>query len=109
MTQQAPTQIDNATIVLKANIYFDGKVTSHTILLPDGTKKSVGLLYPGAYTFNTDAAERMDIIAGSCTVKLADDTETKTYTEGTHFNIPAQSSFDIQIESGITEYLCSYE
>ena len=65
-----PTEFANVTAVAKANIYFDGKVVSHSILLPDGSKKTLGLIYPGNYHFGTDKAERMEIIAGACTVKL---------------------------------------
>jgi uncharacterized protein YaiE (UPF0345 family) len=103
-----PKQLDNVSIICKANIYFDGKVTSHTILFPDGTKKSIGLLYTGAYTFNTEAPEKMEIIAGSCAVKIAGEQETKTYPAGTHFNVPEDSAFDIEIKEGIAEYVCSY-
>ena len=59
-----PTQFTGATVMTKANIYFDGKVVSHTLLVPGGTKKTLGLIYPGAYHFGTDAPERMEIIAG---------------------------------------------
>ena len=46
------------TAVAKANIYFDGKVVSHTILLPNNSRKTLGLIYPGKFHFGTDAAER---------------------------------------------------
>jgi len=32
-------QFENVTVVKAANIYFDGKVTSRTVLFADGTKK----------------------------------------------------------------------
>ena len=65
-----PTQFDNVTAIVKANVYFDGKVVSHTIQ-QGSTKKTLGLIYPGSFKFNTDAPERMDITDGSCKVKLA--------------------------------------
>ena len=49
-------QFDQVSVVCKANVYFDGKVVSHSILFPDGTKKSAGLIYPGQYTFNTGSS-----------------------------------------------------
>ena len=61
------------TAVAKANVYFDGKVVSHTIFLPDNSRKTLGLIYPGKFHFGTDAAERMEIIAGECHVKLDDE------------------------------------
>lgn len=102
-----PKTISNATVTLKANVYFDGRVVSHTIL--DGeTKKTAGLIYPGTYSFNTDAAELMEIIAGECRVRLKGETEWTSYSADTAFNVPAKSSFDIAVDGGITEYLCTF-
>ena len=104
-----PTVIPNVSVPLKANIYFDGKVISHTLLAADGSKKTIGLIFPGSFHFNTDAPERMDILAGTCRVKLAGETAWKSYAAGTTFHVPGQSSFDIAVESGSAEYLCSFE
>lgn len=109
MSEQVPNQFDSVSVVCKANVYFEGNVVSHSILFADGTKKSVGLIYAGTYTFNTDVAERMEIIAGSCRAKIAGGDEQKTYAAGSFFEVPAKSSFEIAIDSGITEYVCSYE
>src|SRR6478735_1389345 len=80
-------QFSNVTAHAKANVYFDGKVVSHTILFADGSKKTLGLIYPGTYHFGTDAAERMEISDGSCTVILDGSTENKAYAAGTHFDV----------------------
>ncbi len=101
-------QFDNVSIKLKANVYFDGGVVSHAIVLADGTKKTVGLIRAGQYHFNTDAAERMDIIAGSCRVKLAGENAFKPYNAGDFFTVAAKSGFDIAVDGGLTEYLCSF-
>jgi uncharacterized protein YaiE (UPF0345 family) len=101
-------QLDNVSIKLKANVYFDGGVISHTILLSDGTKKTAGLIRAGEYHFNTDAAERMDIIAGTCRVKINGESGVKTCNAGDFFNVPAKSGFDITVDAGLTEYLCSF-
>jgi purine/pyrimidine-nucleoside phosphorylase len=104
-----PTEFAAVTAVAKANVYFDGKVVSHTIRFADGSKKTLGLIYAGDYHFGTDAPERMDIVAGSSSVKL-DGTETwKTYAAGTSFHVPGKSGFSIRVESGIAEYICSFE
>ena len=63
-----PAEFHGITAVTKANIYFDGKVVSHSILLADGSKKTLGLIYPGRFHFGTDKAERMELIAGACSV-----------------------------------------
>ena len=96
------------TAVAKANVYFDGKVVSHTILFEDGTKKTLGLIYPGTYHFGTDAAERMEITDGSCTVVLDGQTESSSYAGGTAFDVPGKSGFTITVAEGICQYVCSF-
>lgn len=103
-----PAQFAGVTVVTKANVYFDGKVVSHSVLFADGSKKTLGLIYPGSYHFGTDAAERMEIVAGSCKVTLDGTTEVKTYEAGSFFDVPAKSGFTIEVGSGIAEYICSF-
>jgi len=102
------TEFKNVTAVAKANIYFEGKVVSHTLLFPDSTKKTLGLIYPGKFHFGTDKAERMEIVAGSCRVKLDGGSTEQIYQSGATFEIPAKSGFDIEVTSGICEYICSF-
>lgn len=103
-----PTQFAGVTVQTKANVYFDGKVVSHSVIFPDGTKKTLGLIYPGKYHFGTAAAERMEIVAGSCIYKL-DGTQAICNCEaGNVFEVPAKSGFDIEVQSGICEYICSF-
>jgi uncharacterized protein YaiE (UPF0345 family) len=101
-------QFPNVTAIAKANVYFDGKVVSHSILFPDGSKKTLGLIYPGSFHFGTDQAERMEILAGECRVTLDGQSAVKTYGAGTHFDVAAKSGFTIEIASGICEYVCSF-
>ena len=103
-----PTQFANVTAVAKANVYFDGRVVSHSILFPDGSKKTLGLIYPGSFHFGTDKAERMEIVAGACRVKLDGQTNWKEYGAGEVFEIPAKSGFDIEVTQGLCEYICSF-
>lgn len=105
---KAPETFDGVSVVTKANVYFEGKVVSHTVNFPDGTKKTVGLIYPGAFTFNTAAAEVMAIVAGACRVRLAGETAWQDYGAGTAFSVPANSAFDIAVDAGIAEYVCSF-
>jgi len=103
-----PAEFQGVTAVAKANVYFEGKVVSHSILFPDGTKKTLGLIYPGKFHFGTDKAERMEIVAGSCVVKLDGQSTTAGYSAGQAFEVPAKSGFDIEVPSGICEYICSF-
>ena len=105
-----PAQFAGVTVVTKANVYFDGNVVSHTVLLADGAKKTLGLIRPGSYHFNTGAAERMEIVAGLCHVKLDGTSASKDYVAGTHFDVPPNSGFTIAVgpEAGLCEYICSF-
>ena len=103
-----PIQFRGVTAVAKANVYFDGKVVSHSILFPDGSRKSLGLIYPGKFHFGTDAAERMEITVGQCVVKLDGKPDMSVYSAGQLFEVPAKSGFDIEVKSGICEYVCSF-
>lgn len=103
-----PQQFDQVSAVCKANVYFDGKVVSHTILFADGSKKSLGLIYPGTFKFNTGVPERMDIVAGRCRARLAGEEQWRDYGAGSGFAIPGNSWFEIAVEDGIAEYLCSF-
>lgn len=98
----------NVTVDAKANIYFDGKVVSHTVHFPDGTKKTLGLIFPGSYHFGTAAAERMEIISGNCIVTVEGETDAKPISPGAYFDVPANSGFDISVEEGVCEYICSF-
>jgi uncharacterized protein YaiE (UPF0345 family) len=103
-----PTSFSAVTVDTKANVYFDGKVVSHSIHFADQSKKTLGLIYPGTYHFGTAAAERMEIIAGHCEVVLDGSTETIAYPAGTFFDVAANSGFTITVSEGICEYICSF-
>lgn len=103
-----PTEFRGVTAVPKANVYFDGKVVSHTILFADNSKKTLGLIYPGKFHFGTDKAEWMEIVAGECVVKIDGTTTVTTYKAGQSFEVPAKSGFDIEVKQGICEYICSF-
>ena len=98
--------IENASIVKKANIYYDGKVTSRTVNLSDGSTQSLGIMLPGEYTFVTNEAEIMEMLSGELDIKLPGE-EWKTLSTPVSFNVPANSSFDLKINT-VTDYCCSY-
>jgi len=98
----------NVTVDAKANVYFDGRVVSHTILFPDGTKKTLGLIYPGKFHFGTATPERMEIIAGSCSIILDGTTDVTQVEAGSAFEVAGNSGFTITVDEGICEYICSF-
>ena len=108
MPQNVPEKFENVTVVTKANVYFGGKVVSHTVLVA-GAKKTLGLIYPGQYKFNTETPERMDITAGTCRVRLPGEKDWKPYAAGSSFSVPGRSAFEIAVDADVAEYVCSYE
>ena len=100
------SKFENVTAVKKANIYYDGKVTSRTLEFSDGSIKSLGIMLEGEYTFGTNEAEIMEILSGELDIKLPNE-EWKTLNTPETFNVPANSSFDLKIKT-VTDYCCSY-
>jgi uncharacterized protein YaiE (UPF0345 family) len=100
-------QFDNVSVVKTANIYFDGKCISHTVLFPDGSRKTLGVILPSVLTFNTGAAEIMEINSGKCRVRLQGATDWNIYEAGQRFDVPGNTSFDIETFESL-DYVCSF-
>jgi len=100
-------QFNNVAVVKKANVYFDGKCVSHTVLLADGGKKTIGVILPSKLTFSTGAPEVMELLEGRCRVTLAGDKDAKEYHGGQSFNVPGQSSFEIETLEPL-HYVCHF-
>ena len=101
-------QFDNVSVKKKANVYFDGKCISHTVLLPNGTRSTIGVIFPSHLTFNTQAPELMEINSGNCKVRLKGEESWKTYAGGDKFTVPGHSSFDIEVTE-LLDYVCHFE
>ena len=102
------SQFDNVSVVKQANIYFDGKCVSHTVQFPDGTRKTLGVIFPSQLTFKTGAPEIMELNAGRCRIRLKGEDEWKEYAAGESFNVPGDSSFDIETVETL-DYVCHFE
>ncbi|HEY5763846.1 MAG TPA: pyrimidine/purine nucleoside phosphorylase [Rhodocyclaceae bacterium] len=100
-------QFDKVSVVKKANVYFDGKCVSHTVVLADGTRKSVGVIMPASLSFNTGEPEIMEGVAGSCRVRLKGETGWTRYTAGESFAVPGNSSFEIACDEPY-HYVCHF-
>lgn len=100
-------EFKNVTAIKKANVYFDGKVTSRTIVFEDGEKKTLGIMLPGEYEFGTAAKEIMEVLGGSLDVKLPGSDNFVTYKEGEAFEVPANSKFQLVVKE-VADYCCSY-
>lgn len=107
IAKEGEGEFGNATIIKKATQYFDGQVTSRTVIEADGSRKTLGIMMPGTYTFGTQLAEHMEILEGKVEVEFPDDGNKETITGGEYFEVPANSSFDIKVLE-VTDYCCTY-
>ena len=64
------SEFTNVTVIEKANVYFEGRVVSRTVVFTDGSKKTLGIMQPGEYEFNTGDKVLMEIISGELDVAL---------------------------------------
>ena len=101
------SQFDNVSVVKKANVYFDGRCVSHTVLFPDGSRKTVGVILPGTLTFSTGAPERMELTGGRCRVRIAGEAGWRKYGAGDSFDVPGNTSFDIEALDTL-DYVCHF-
>lgn len=101
------SEFSNVTVVKKANIYFDGKVVSHTVQFPDGSKKTLGVMQAGEYEFSTGAAEIMEILSGELQWQMKGDSAWSRIMGGESFNVPANSVFLMKVAT-VSDYCCSF-
>jgi len=101
------SEFRDVTVVKKANVYSDGKVTSRTVLFPDGSKKTLGIMLPGDYEFSTAEKEIMEILSGELDVLLPGATAWQCVKGGETFEVPADAAFNLKVKD-VTDYCCSY-
>ncbi|OIQ92911.1 hypothetical protein GALL_251260 [mine drainage metagenome] len=100
-------QFDNVSVIKRANLYFDGKCVSHTVLLPDGAKKTLGVIFPSSLVFNSGAPEVMELNAGKCRIRLKGENNWHSYSAGESFSVPGNSSFEIETLETL-DYVCHF-
>ena len=98
----------NVTVPAKANIYFEGRVVSHTVILGDGSRKTVGVILPGSYHFGTNQAELMELIEGKAEVVIDGEETVRRHAVGESFKVPANSGFTITVSDEPCQYICSF-
>ncbi len=101
------SEFNNVTVIKQANVYFGGDVTSRTVVFPDGSKKTLGIMMPGDYEFGTEEKELMEIMAGELEILLPGSEQWQAISGGQSFEVAANASFKLKIKT-ITDYCCSY-
>jgi len=101
------TTFENVAVVKKANVYFEGRVTSRTIRFADGSRKSLGVMLPGEYEFGTAEKEIMEILSGELDVMLPGASKWQPIKGGESFDVPTSSKFKVRVKT-LTDYCCSF-
>lgn len=100
-------KFEKVTVIKKANVYYNGSVTSRTLFLEDGTKKTLGIILPGHYEFGTADREHMEVLGGKLHVQLSGSETWATFQAGQAFDVPANSKFKVSADE-VSDYCCSY-
>lgn len=93
-------------MTITENQYFDGNVKSLGYATAEG-KSTIGVINPGEYEFGTVQKEIMHIVGGSLLALLPNSNEWQIFNAGSSFEVPANSSFKVNVESQVA-YLCQY-
>jgi len=101
------SEFKGVTVVKKANVFFGGGVTSRTVLLEDGAKKTLGIMQPGEYEFSTKDPEIMEILSGDLEVLLPGKSVWEKVAGGESFNVAANATFKLKVKT-LTDYCCSF-
>ena len=101
------SEFQGVTVVKKANIYFDGSVTSRTVIFSDGSRKTLGIMLPGEYEFSTGEKELMEIISGEMDVLLPGEDAWRNITGGQSFEVAGNAKFKVKVKT-LSDYCCSF-
>ncbi len=101
------SEFTNVTVVREANVFFNGGVTSRTILFADGSKKTLGIMMPGEYSFTTSCGEVMEFLSGDLDVQLPGEEGWRAFAGGMSFEVGANETFNLKVKS-VTDYCCSF-
>ncbi|MCP2091800.1 UNVERIFIED_ORG: uncharacterized protein YaiE (UPF0345 family) [Paraburkholderia sediminicola] len=100
-------QYIGVSVIKRANI-FDEKCVSHTVLFPDGTRKTLGVFFPGLMTLPAIVDEVIEVLAGHCIVREVGGDVWTEYRAGDSFSVSGKSEIDVKVFETV-EYVCSFD
>lgn len=101
------SQFESVTVKRAANLYFDGKVSSRTLTFSDGTTKTLGVMLPGEYEFDTGKPELVELTCGRLDAFLPGHDSPQCVQQGESFHVPGNSRFRVVVHE-VTDYVCSF-
>jgi uncharacterized protein YaiE (UPF0345 family) len=99
---------EGVNVTKKANVYFDGKCVSHTVTLPTGIRKSVGVILPSTLRFDLTTKEVMEVVDGTAFVSINGAPEVTFAGAGAEWTVEAGGYFIIRCEEPV-HYVCHFE
>jgi len=100
-------KLTHVEVETKANVYFDGRVTSRTCYRADGSKFTLGIITAGSYTFDVGDREVVQLIAGDVEILLPGEKAWRKVAAPDSFEIVSNCKYQIRT-TGVAEYLCDY-
>ena len=82
-------------------------MSSRTVLFADGSKKTLGIMLPGEYEFNTGKKELMEIMSGEMDVLLPGEDAWKSISGGQSFEVAGNAKFKLRVKT-LSDYCCSF-
>lgn len=98
--------LEDATVRKRANVYYDGRVTSRELTTANGERLTLGIVLPGTYEFEADAEETIELLMGNGRIELP--AETVTFEAGDVVTVPADTTFDF-VADDVVDYCCAYD
>jgi uncharacterized protein YaiE (UPF0345 family) len=98
---------EKVTVMKAANIYYEGKVQSRTILLADGSRKTLGVYLPGEYEFSSQEKEVVEMTRGEVEVLFPGDRGWSRVRAGESYTAEPGRVFKVRCRE-IAEYVCDY-
>lgn len=92
---------------INSTVCSDGKCICCSIVFPDHSRKTIGVILPSSVGFDADAPEIMEIVAGKCRVRIGGAGDWNTYDGGQRFRVPGNFYFDLEA-LGPVQYVCYF-
>lgn len=89
-------------IMIRNNVYFDGKVQSLGFTAPCGVPATVGVMEPGEYKFPNEKEEHITVVMGKMEINGT------LYFQWESCVVPANAGVHVVVLNHNAAYLCSY-
>ncbi|MGQ9724320.1 MAG: pyrimidine/purine nucleoside phosphorylase [Tepidimonas sp.] len=100
--------LSGAAVTTRAYVGFDGQCVSHSLTLPDGTRKSVRVILPSALAFDTGAPEIMGGDSGYGGVLQPHQAKWRRCGPGERFAVPGTAHVQFRVDGERHHDICHF-